>query len=69
MNLNNSLLVILPMFVMSFLIYRFLKNTLIKVGKLQTTSLNQLFKNIYEIMDNYKIVKIKKIREQNFLKN
>ena len=68
MNLNNSLLVILPMFVMSFLIYRFLKNTLIKVGKLQTTSLNQLFKNIYEIMDGIKLLKLRRLENKFFLK-
>ena len=68
MNLNNSLFVILPMFFTSYIIYRFLKNILIKIGKQQTISLNDLFKNIYEIMDGIKLLKLRNLENKFFQK-
>jgi ATP-binding cassette, subfamily B, bacterial PglK len=67
-NFNSSLLIIIPMLFISFLIYNLLKKTLTRIGRQQTLIHNDLFKNIYEIFDGIKLLKLRSLEKKFFFK-
>lgn len=67
-NFNFSIVILLIMIIFSFLLFKFLKKKLKKLGKDQTFFTNNLFKYLIETFDGIRLIKIRRLENIFFKK-